>query len=92
MRSYPEESNYNCSPSFLFGLLCKIRHKSNLTSLPIQDLKVFFRAYLSQLGLKEALLLMDLLFRNSQNSDDIDVLSRDSVAMMIYKDLHAYGG
>ena len=29
---------------------------------------------------------------NSQNSDDIDALSRDSVAMMISKCLHDYGG
>ena len=35
---------------------------------------------------------MYLLCRNSQNSDDVDALSRDSVAMMISKHLHAYGG
>ena len=35
---------------------------------------------------------MDLLCRNSQNSDYVDALSRDSFAMMIYKCLHAYGG
>ena len=35
---------------------------------------------------------MDLISRNNQNSDDVDALSRDSVAMMISKCLHAYGG
>ena len=92
MRSYPEESSYKAALRFGFGQLCKIRHESNLTSLPIQYLDFFVRAYLYQLGLQAAVFLMYLLFRNIQNSDDVDVLSRDSVAMMIYKDLHAYGG
>ena len=35
---------------------------------------------------------MDLIFKSSQNSDDVDALSRDSVAMMIYKCLHSYYG
>ena len=35
---------------------------------------------------------MDLLCRNSQNSDEVDALSSYSVAMMISKYLHAYGG
>ena len=35
---------------------------------------------------------MRLLCRNSQNKYDVDELSRDSVVMMIYKCLHAYGG
>ena len=35
---------------------------------------------------------MDLLCSNSQNSDDVDALSRDSVAMKISKCLNAYGG
>ena len=35
---------------------------------------------------------MNLISRNSQNSDDVDALSRDSVAMMISNFLHAYGG
>ena len=72
--------------------MCNIRHDSNLTSLPIQDLEVFVPAYLYQLGLQAAVFLMDLPCRNSQNSDDVDALSRDSVAMMISKFLHAYGG
>ena len=35
---------------------------------------------------------MDLLCRNSQNSDDVDTFYRDSIAMIIFKCLHAYGG
>ena len=35
---------------------------------------------------------MGLICRNSQKSDDVDALSRDSVTMMISKILHAYGG
>ena len=35
---------------------------------------------------------MYLLCRNSQNSDDVDALSTDSVAMIIPKFLHDYGG
>ena len=35
---------------------------------------------------------MGLLCRNSQNSDDVDALSRDSVAMMISNCLYAYCG
>ena len=63
-----------------------------MTSLPIQYLEVFVQAYLYQLGLQEAVFLMDLLCSNSQNSDDVDALSRDSVAMKISKCLNAYGG
>ena len=42
MRSYPEESSYKAALRFGFGQLGKIRHESNLTSLPIQYLEVFF--------------------------------------------------
>ena len=35
---------------------------------------------------------MDLLCRKIQNSDDVGALSRDSVAIMISKCLHAYDG
>ena len=43
------------------------------------------------MGLQAAVFLMDLLFRNTQKSDDIDAIYRDSVAMMTSKCLHAYG-
>ena len=35
---------------------------------------------------------MDLLCRNSKTIDDVDALYMDSVAMMISKCLHNYGG
>ena len=63
-----------------------------MTSLPIQDLELFSWAYLYQLGFQASFSRMDLLFRNSKNSDDVDAVYRDSVAMMIYKCLHDYGG
>ena len=91
MVSYPEESSYKYSPSFWVLSIFQDRHESNLTSLPIQDLEVFVRAYLYQLGLQAAFFLMGLLCRNSQNSDDVDALSRNSVAMIISKILYAYG-
>jgi hypothetical protein len=38
--------------------LCKIRSESNLTGLPIQDLEVFFRSFVYQLGLQVAVMLL----------------------------------
>ena len=35
---------------------------------------------------------MDLLCRDSKNSDEVDALYRDSVVMIISKCLHDYGG
>ena len=37
---------------FGFGRFCKIRTESNLSSLPLQDLEVFVRAYIFQLSLQ----------------------------------------
>jgi hypothetical protein len=37
-----------------FGRFCKVRSDSNFTSLPIQDVEVFVRAYIYQLGLQAA--------------------------------------
>lgn len=39
---------------FGFGRFCKVRAESNFTSLPIQDVEVFARAYIYQLGLQAA--------------------------------------
>ena len=39
---------------FGFGRFCKVRNESNFTSLPIQDVEVFVRAYIYQLGLQAA--------------------------------------
>jgi len=43
---------------FGFGRFCKIRNESNLTSLPIQDIEVFLRAYMYQLGLQASVSLL----------------------------------
>jgi len=43
---------------FGFGRFCKIRNESNLTSLPIQDIEVFLRAYVYQLGLQASVSLL----------------------------------
>ena len=42
---------------FGFGRFSKIRHESALTSLPLQDIEVFVRAYLYQLGLQASISL-----------------------------------
>jgi hypothetical protein len=46
---------------FGFGRFCKLRNESNLTSLPIQDLEVFFRSYVYQLSLQVAVTLLAML-------------------------------
>jgi hypothetical protein len=46
---------------FGFGRFCKLRNESNLTSLPIQDLEIFFRSYVYQLSLQVAVTLLEML-------------------------------
>jgi len=43
---------------FGFGRFCKIRNESNLISLPIQDIEVFLRACMYQLGLQASISIM----------------------------------
>ena len=43
---------------FGFGRFCKVRNESNFTSLPIQDVEVFARSYIYQLGLQAAYTLL----------------------------------
>ena len=56
---------------------------------PDQPTNSIFRSFCWDLpgttGFASISFLVDLLFRNSQNSDDVDALSRDSVATTIYK-------
>ena len=63
---------------------------------PDQPTNSIFRSFCWDLpgttGFASISFLVDLLFRNSQNSDDVDALSRDSVATTIYKRIHEYGG
>lgn len=49
---------------FGFDRFCKIRNESNLTSLPLQDLESFVRAYLYQLSLQVAVILLSRLSDN----------------------------
>jgi hypothetical protein len=43
---------------FGFGRFCKLRSESNLSSLPLQDLEIFFRCYAYQLALQVAVILL----------------------------------
>lgn len=52
---------------FGFARFCKHRSESHLTSLPIQDLEVFFRSYVYQLSLQVAVTLLALL-RSQQDA------------------------
>jgi len=44
---------------FGFGRFCKIRNECNLLSLPIQDIELFLRAYIFQLGLQASISMME---------------------------------
>lgn len=59
----PSQRNRATSAALRFGFarFCKIRNESHLTSLPIQDLEVFFRSYVYQLSLQAAVTLLALL-------------------------------
>lgn len=46
---------------FGFARFCKLRNECHLTSLPIQDLEVFFRSYVYQLSLQVAVSLLALI-------------------------------
>lgn len=46
---------------FGFDRYCKIRGEANLTSLPIQDIEVFFRSYFFQLSLQLVVALLETL-------------------------------
>jgi hypothetical protein len=46
---------------FGFARFCKLRNDCHLTSVPIQDLEVFFRSYVYQLSLQVAVTLLALL-------------------------------
>jgi len=59
----PPQRNRATSAALRFGFarFCKLRNESHLTSLPIQDLEVFFRSYVYQLSLQVAVTLLALL-------------------------------
>ena len=57
------QRNRAVSASLRFGhqRFCKIRSEANLTSLPIQDIEVFFRSYFYQLSLQLAVAFLEML-------------------------------
>jgi len=57
---------------FGFGRFSKLRNDSNLTSLPLQDLEVFARAFIYQIALQAASLLMAYLKKGltTKSGDD----------------------
>ncbi|KAL3787638.1 hypothetical protein HJC23_011786 [Cyclotella cryptica] len=65
---------------FGFGRFCKVRSESNFTSLPIQDIEVFARSYVYQLGLQAASTLL--------SSIDCGEISIDSIDNEIHRSLH----
>lgn len=52
---------------FGFGRFNKIRHESNLTSLPLQDLELFVRSYTYQLALQVAVTFLSQLQKNGNH-------------------------
>lgn len=61
---------------FGFGRFCKIRHESNLTSLPLQDLEIFTRAYFYQIGLQVGTVLLAFI-RNGGMEEELSSLVQD---------------
>ncbi|KAL7487630.1 hypothetical protein ACHAW6_013214 [Cyclotella cf. meneghiniana] len=57
---------------FGFGRFCKVRSESNFTSLPIQDIEVFARSYIYQLGLQAASTLLSSIDCSEISIDNID--------------------
>jgi SNF2 family DNA or RNA helicase len=64
---------------FGFGRFCKVRNESNFTSLPIQDVEVFARSYIYQLGLQAACTLLSKTGCGDALVPDIDHIVRESL-------------
>lgn len=70
---------------FGFGRFCKLRSDSNLTSLPLQDLEVFVRAYLFQIALQVAVSIMKKLRAKGSTSKSIkDIAEGDLRTVVSY--------
>jgi len=69
----------NAILKFGFIRFCKIRHESNFTSLPIQDVEVFARAYVYQLGLQAALTLLSSIDCGKALDGDMNVIVHRSL-------------
>eukprot|EP00571_Detonula_confervacea_P013933 CAMPEP_0172304572 /NCGR_PEP_ID=MMETSP1058-20130122/5968_1 /TAXON_ID=83371 /ORGANISM="Detonula confervacea, Strain CCMP 353" /LENGTH=2415 /DNA_ID=CAMNT_0013015859 /DNA_START=210 /DNA_END=7457 /DNA_ORIENTATION=+ len=64
---------------FGFGRFCKVRHESNFTSLPIQDVEVFARSYIYQLGLQAASTLLSDVDCGVALDGDMDQIVQQSL-------------
>jgi hypothetical protein len=61
---------------FGFGRFCKLRHESNLTSLPLQDLEIFVRSYVYQLATQVSATLLTRL-QGGFDMKDLPLILRD---------------
>ena len=68
---------------FGFGRFCKLRIESNFTSLPIQDVEVFVRAYIYQLGLQAAFTVLSDVNCAEVLDDEIDQSIRGSLVKVL---------
>lgn len=68
---------------FGFGRFCKVRNESNFTSLPIQDIEVFARSYVYQLGLQAASTLMSDVDCSNALDGDMDQIVRGSLLKVL---------
>jgi len=66
-----------------FGRFTKVRHVSNFTSLPIQDIEVFARSYVYQLGLQAAAGLLSEIDCSNIAEDETDELLRSSLGKVL---------
>ena len=64
---------------FGFGRFCKVRHDSNFTSLPLQDIEVFARSYVYQLGLQVAMSLLSNIDCSKVSVEDMDDAVRENL-------------
>lgn len=64
---------------FGFGRFCKVRHYSNFTSLPLQDVEVFARSYVYQLGLQVAMSLLSNIDCSKVSAEGMDEVVRESL-------------
>lgn len=69
---------------FGFGRVSKIRQESNLNSLPLQDIEVFVRAYLYQLGVQASISLTDASSPQGTNLE--------SMVALVYRQFGARDG
>ena len=68
---------------FGFGRFCKVRHDSNFTSLPLQDIEVFTRSYVYQLGLQVAMSLLANIDCSEVTPDSMNEVVRKKISEIL---------